>query len=149
MLLAIYVRSVRRARPFQLAATPEQRAKEALQAAAAALSGPSPDYVLFYTQVDAATRKYLAERTVLPSLTATTGELRRHMAGNGTNGEHAALIVYVLQECDTARWAHEYSGLAGAHASLDLAYQLIESVARNGHGSRLATANRPPETTLA
>ena len=150
VLLVIYARNGRRQRPLSLAATPEQRAREALQAAAASLSGPRPDYVLFHCQVDGATRKYLAERTDLPTLTATTRELQRYVAQNGTERQQADLLLNVLKACDGARWAHEYSGLAAAHETLGLAFQLIDSIASNGHHNGLATAGpRPGRETSA
>jgi hypothetical protein len=143
-LLLIYARNKRRRAALQ-AATAEDRARHALEAAATALSGARPDYLSFYTQIDAATRRYLAERTDLPSLTATTRELQVHLSGNGTDQEQAALIVHLLRSCDMARWAHEFDGLAAAHTSLDQAYLLIDSVSGNGYVRSSAIDSRSAE----
>jgi hypothetical protein len=136
LLLLIYIQSRRRRALIEI--TPEQRAREALQAAAALLSASSPDYVLFYTQVATVTRKYLAERTDLPALTSTTRELQRYVGRNGTDSDQAAFIIQVLSACDAARWAHEYSGLAGARETLALAFRLIDSVAGNSGDGEVA-----------
>jgi hypothetical protein len=130
-LIFFYARS-KGSGPLPLAATPEQRARDALQAAALSLSRRDPEYLQFYTQVDTATRKYLAERTELPSLTTTTRELQREMERSRTEQKLATLIFNLLKECDAARWGHEYSGLEAAEAALACALHIIDLVPSHG-----------------
>jgi hypothetical protein len=114
-------------------ATPEDRVRAKLRAAAELAAGAAPAYAAIYRQVSAAVRDYVEQRTGLPARTSTTRELRRAMERRSADRWHARIILGLLDECDAVQWAAYTPDAARAQRAITMAYEvvdLIEAAAR-------------------
>jgi hypothetical protein len=123
--------------------TPEMQVRAALQQAAEMLKAPHPDFLLFYTAVADAVRAYLEARTDLPALSSTTRELRRMMEARRTDRWHARIILGLLDECDSVKWAHYAPDTARAERALTMAYEVVELVGAGTEPEPPAVPLRP------
>ncbi len=109
--------------PRQL--SPEDRARRALDAVAAAAGGP-PDAVPFYATIATTVRGYLTERHGFPAFALTTTELQEQMVARGMDRWQARIVAGLLNQCDAVVYAHYRPAAERADADLTAAYEIVE-----------------------
>jgi len=153
LLLLMLLRHLWRRRPSRPvpAISPAQRARAALDAAARLLAGPEPDYSAFYAEIAATLRLYLAQRAGLPALSSTTRELRRRLELSANGRWPSQLIVGLLEQTDSVRWAHRLPDPAGPQRALVMAHQVVDLVEAStaGHRPAAPAVSRSPATLAA
>lgn len=116
--------------PVALSAEDEARAALAPLAEAALTSGGA--YVAYYAAVSHAVRRYLDRRYELTATTSTSRELRKGMEARGLHPWQARVVSDLLDECDTAKWAHYRPDLPRARRALTIALEIVD-LAGAGH----------------
>ncbi|MBI4497933.1 MAG: hypothetical protein HY689_08560 [Chloroflexi bacterium] len=128
-LAVVVIRRLPRRRPslVALAATsPQDVARHELAAIIAERLMEQGHYEAFYRRLALCIRRYLEEQYGLPALSCTTTELDRAMAQRGTDRWLARVVIGLLDECDSVRWAGYLPADARAERALELALAVVD-----------------------
>jgi hypothetical protein len=134
LLLAVAAWQVRRRRrrrpepvaaPLELVATPEDRARAALDQIETDPRTPA-EYTAYYARIAEVVRSYLTERFDFPAFALTTTELQPAMLRNQLDRWQARLVGGLLSQCDFVVYAHYRPARERADADLTAAYEIVE-----------------------
>ncbi|MCX6020847.1 MAG: hypothetical protein NTZ05_03790 [Chloroflexi bacterium] len=134
--LAITILMLRRRRPMLLRRIPAAAipATFSIEGAAAAelddieAAGllESGDYDAYYRRISACLRTYMERRHDIAALSLTTTELRREVERHGVDRWQSRVLIGLIEECDSVRWAGYHPADARAARSLIQAREVIE-----------------------
>lgn len=121
-------------RPVPVFMGPEDRAREALDRAAAEFAA-SVDYVRYYTALGNVVRLYMTERFEFPAYALTTREMEDAMRELNLDRWQIRVAGGLLAQCDSVVYARYRPAGERADADLTAAYEVVEM-------------SRPPERVL-
>lgn len=106
--------------------SPEDRARERLNALQGAPLADREGYRHFYGELSIAVRAYLAERFGFNATALTTVELAGRFETAGVGRWQARLAAGLLERCDAAVYARAQPDPASADHDLTVAYEIVE-----------------------
>lgn len=106
--------------------SPEDRARERLDALRGLALADREAYRHFYGELSIAVRAYLEERFGFTATALTTAELRERYDDAGVGRWQARLVGGLLERCDAAVYARARPDPASADHDLTVAYEIVE-----------------------